>query len=124
MGEGPAVGAIAGFVMGLSTDLVLQLPHGVSALIYTIAGYVVGRIRAQLQHPSARTPMIMTSITTFCVVCAYGFISSVLGVASLGVLHVLRHAALTSVYNALLTPFVYPVVRRLAARMRPKGVVL
>src|SRR5205807_6810732 len=65
MGEGPAFGATAGFVMGLSTDLVLQLPAGVSALTFTLIGSFVGRLRAQFQTRSAWLPMAMVSIATF-----------------------------------------------------------
>ena len=62
MSEGPAFGATAGFVMGLSTDLVLQLPAGVSALTFTIIGYVVGRARAQVQSPGAWLPMAIGDV--------------------------------------------------------------
>jgi rod shape-determining protein MreD len=121
MGEGPAVGATAGFVMGLGTDLLLQGPGGISALVFTLAGYAVGRIRATLQHPSAWTPMVMVCLATFFATLAYALVSFLLGVESLGVVRLLRNAALASAYNALLTPFLFPVVRTLGARMRPKG---
>lgn len=122
MGEGPAFGAVAGFFMGMATDAVLQLPAGVSALTLTLTGYVVGRIRAQLQHPSAFTPMLMISVATFAGVVFYGGFNFVLGEESLSLARIARHAALAAAYNALLTPFVFPVVRGLAARLRPVGV--
>src|SRR5438034_869631 len=65
MGEGPAVGAVAGFVMGLSTDLVLQLPAGVTALEFTIIGYAVGRIRSQMQTPTTWLPIAMVCLASF-----------------------------------------------------------
>src|SRR5205823_2698683 len=79
MSEGPAFGATAGFVMGLSTDLVLQLPAGVSALTFTVIGYVVGRMRAQVQAPGAWLPMAMVSIATFLGVLFYAAFNRVLG---------------------------------------------
>ena len=122
MGEGPMLGATAGFVMGLATDVVLELPHGISALTFTIAGYAVGRIRAQLQTPSAWLPIAMVSVATFFGVLFYGAFAFVLGQEFLSAPRVARAAALAAAYNGLLTPFLFPVVRALAARLRPVGV--
>ena len=119
MGEGPALGATAGFAMGLATDVVLELPHGITALSFTLVGYAVGRIRAQVQTPSAWLPMAMVSVATFAGVLFYGGFAFVLGQESISGARVLRHAALAAAYNGLLTPFLFPVVRSLAARLRP-----
>ena len=118
MSEGPMFGATAGFVMGLSTDLVLQLPAGVSALTFTIIGYVVGRARAQVPSPGAWLPMIMVSISTFIGLMFYAGFNRALG-EHFGALSVVRAALLASLYNCLLTPFVFPIVRALALRLRP-----
>lgn len=119
MAEGAAFGTVAGFVMGLGVDLVLGLPQGLTALTYTVAGYVVGRIRATFQTPVAWLPMAMVTVTTFVATMFYGLFSLVLGEAGLPPGRIVRHALLASVYNGLLTPFLFPVVRGLAARMRP-----
>ena len=120
MSEGPTFGTVAGFSMGLATDLVLELPQGLTALTYTVAGYVVGRIRAHVQTPVTWLPIVMVSMTTLGAVLFYGGFSQVLG-ATLPAQRVLRHALLASVYNALLTPFLFPLVRGLADRLRPRA---
>lgn len=119
--EGPAVGAIAGFTFGLLADLVLGLPAGVTALTYTLVAHVVGRIRSQMQAPSAWMPIVLVALSTLVAVLFYGSVSFVLGEESLPVSRVLRHAIQSAIYNGLLTPFVYPVVRVLAARLRPRA---
>ena len=119
MTEGPGFGAVAGFVTGLLTDSVLQLPQGVTALTFTIVGYVVGRVRAQVQRPSAWLPMAMVTASTFIGVLLYAGFSLALGEPSIEPTRVLRASALGALYNGLLTPCVYPVVRGLAARTRP-----
>lgn len=121
MADGPAFGAITGFVLGMLTDSVLPLPQGVSALTFTIAGYTVGRVRAQVQRPSAWLPIIMVSVSTFLSVLLYAALTFVIGRATLSPLHVVRDAALAGLYNALLTPFVFPALRVLCARMRPRS---
>lgn len=121
MGEGAAMGAFAGFTMGLATDLVLSTPQGLSALTFAIAGYTVGRVRATFQTPVAWLPIAMVTITTFASVLFYASFAIVLGQASLPLLRILRHAAMASAYNGLLTPFLYPMIRGLAARLRPRA---
>jgi rod shape-determining protein MreD len=119
MGEGPAFGATAGFVMGLATDLILQLPAGVNALTFTLIGYTVGRVRAQVQTASAWLPMIMVSLATFVGVLFYAGFNYLLG-DTFPPSRTLRAAGLSAVYNGLLTPFVFPIVRALGARLRPR----
>lgn len=117
--DGPAVGATAGFAFGLLTDVLVQSPAGITALTFTLAGYGVGRIRAQLQTPTAGMPMIMISVTTVLAVLAYGGFSTLLGESLLPPLRLVRHALLAGAYNALLTPLLFPLVRAIARVTRP-----
>jgi rod shape-determining protein MreD len=41
---GPERGAMVGFAAGLAFDVVLTTPFGLSALVYTLVGYAVGRL--------------------------------------------------------------------------------
>ena len=49
---GPERGAIVGFAAGLAIDLVLPTPLGLSALVYCIVGYLVGRISGTCRRSS------------------------------------------------------------------------
>lgn len=120
MTEGPAFGATAGFILGLATDLLLGLPQGISALVFTAVGYGVGRARAQMTAPTAMLPIIMVFGATLGGVLFYGTLGALLGQA-VTLRALLRHAVLGATYNALLTPFVFPVVRLLGERLRPAG---
>ncbi|HEY5274544.1 MAG TPA: rod shape-determining protein MreD [Acidimicrobiales bacterium] len=42
--QGPQRGAIVGFVAGVAADLVVQLPFGLSALTFVLAGFAAGLI--------------------------------------------------------------------------------
>lgn len=119
MTEGPGFGAVTGFVTGLLTDSVLLLPQGLTALTFTVIGYIVGRVRAHVQTPSAWLPMAMVTASTFVGVLLYAALSLALGEPSILPSRMLRAAVLGALYNGLLTPFVFPVVRGLAARTRP-----
>jgi len=43
--EGPAEGAVVGFVSGLAQDFMLNMPKGITALTLTMLGYTVGLAR-------------------------------------------------------------------------------
>ena len=124
MGEGPALGAGFGFVAGLATDLLTGLPVGLTAITYTIVGQAVGTIRAQVQTPSAWLPAGMEFTATLGGVLLYGGISLLLGQESVGGRALLVHALFAACYSALLTPFIYPIVRGMGSRLRPARVVL
>jgi rod shape-determining protein MreD len=118
--DGPALGAVAGFSMGFATDLLLGLPKGVTALVYTIIGYAAGSIRAQLQAPASLGPIIaIEAAAAFVSVFLYAGVSAMLGRLAVGGGEVATHAGLAAVYNALLTPFVFPVIRAIAGRIAP-----
>jgi rod shape-determining protein MreD len=120
--EGPELGATAGFTMGLATDLVLGLPKGVTALVYTALGYLAGMLRMQVLAPTAWLPIVMEAAAALLATLLYGAIAVLLGEAAAGGGALARHAALGALYNALLTPFVYPLVRALGGRFRPQRV--
>lgn len=122
LGEGAAVGALAGFFGGVATDLLLNLPQGLSALVFTGVGYAVGAAREHLQTPAAWVPIGMAGVATALGVFAYGAVSILFGQDISGIV-LARHAGLAAAYNMLLAPFVIPFVRGLGARLRPRRVV-
>ncbi|MGH2726782.1 MAG: rod shape-determining protein MreD [Actinomycetota bacterium] len=123
LGEGPAMAAGFGFAGGLLTDLMTGLPTGITALAYTIVGYAVGTIRAQLQTPSAWLPVTMEFAASLGGLLLYGGVALLLGQEAVGGRTLLITAVFGACYNALLTPFMYPLVRALAARLRPARVL-
>lgn len=121
-GEGVAAGAAAGFWLGLATDLVGAGPAGITALTYTLIGYGVGRVRAQIQAPSVWLPVALGFGATFVGGLLHWGLAALLGAPSADPGTLARHVALGAAYNALLTPFVFPFVRALARRLRPRAV--
>ena len=123
LGEGPALAAGFGFAGGLLTDLMTGLPAGLTAIAYTVVGYAVGAIRAQLQTPSAWLPVTMEFTATLGGLFLYGGVALLLGQEAVGGRTLVITAVFGACYNALLTPFLYPLVRALAARLRPAMVL-
>lgn len=120
--EGPSSGAIGGFAAGMGQDFLLNQPKGISALALTLVGYVVGMVRQYIVTPSPALPVLLVAGATFGGVLFYGLVSFLLGQLSVGFLFLVRTAFLSALYNAVLTPLLFPVLRRITEASRPKKV--
>jgi rod shape-determining protein MreD len=121
MMEGPSSGAIGGFSAGMAQDFLLDQPKGITALTLTLVGYVVGMARQYIVTPSPLLPVLLVAGATFGGVLFYGFVAFLLGQLS-GIGFLLRTAVLASVYNAALTPIMYPALRRITEASRARKV--
>src|SRR6266516_4619285 len=99
--EGPSSGAVAGFVGGMAEDFLLNQPKGITALTLTLVGYAVGLIRQYIVSPSQ-------------------LLAFLLGQSDVGVAYVIRVGILAGLYNAVLTPLLFPVIRRVAEASRAR----
>jgi rod shape-determining protein MreD len=120
--EGPASGAVIGFAGGMAEDFLLNTPKGITALSLTLLGYAVGMVRQYIVSPSALVPVIMVGVGTAVGLMFNGLVRFLLGQLDNGWGFQLQIALLTGLYNAMLTPFVFPLVRRLAESSRSKRV--
>ena len=121
--EGPASGAITGFVGGMAQDFLLDAPKGITALTLTLLGYAIGMARQFIVSPSPVLPVVLVALGTFGGVLFYGVVSFLLGQLDSTWLYLLRVAVLSAIYNAILTPLVFPIMRRAAEGSRSRRVV-
>jgi rod shape-determining protein MreD len=120
--EGPSAGALGGFTAGMAQDFLLNQPKGITALTLTLVGYVVGTVRPYITTPGPLLPVFLVAGTTAVGVLFYGFVAFLLGQLPEGLLYLLRTAVLSAIYNAVLTPLFYPVLRRITEASRPTKV--
>jgi rod shape-determining protein MreD len=122
--DGVRVGVVAGFFGGLLLDL--QLPPasivGLTALVYTMIGYGVGYFRQYSVAESVWTPVLAVAIASAVAEASYALLAILLGRAWVGILFTAKVTGLVVLYDALLTPFVFPLIRRIADRFRPERV--
>jgi rod shape-determining protein MreD len=121
MMEGPSSGAIGGFTAGMVQDFLLDQPKGITALTLTLVGYVVGMVRQYIVTPSPFLPVLLVASATFGGVLFYGFVAFLLGQLS-GIGFLLQTALLSAVYNAALTPILYPALRRVTEASQARRV--
>jgi rod shape-determining protein MreD len=120
--EGPSSGAVAGFAGGMAEDFLLNQPKGITALTLTLVGYTVGTIRQYIVTPSPLLPVMVVAGGTAVGIVFDRLVTFLLGEASGGMFSVLRVALLAGLYNALLTPVVFPLIRRVAESSRARKV--
>ena len=112
--DGAESGAWFGFVMGLSIDLFLTTPLGLSALSYAITAYGVGVFQAgMVRRPPAIAPLL-GGIGGFFGGLVFLSIGAVVGESGFLSFSSLRAVLIAAVYDALIAPIVFPLVRRAA----------
>jgi rod shape-determining protein MreD len=123
--DGERVGLVAGFFGGLLLDLRLDDPSaiiGLTALLYTLVGYGVGMARGYSTSESVWMPVIVAAIASAFAELSYATLSIMFGQQWVSLLFTAKTVGLVILYNTLLTPFVYPVVKRVANKFRPARV--
>jgi rod shape-determining protein MreD len=120
--EGPNEGAIVGFASGLAQDFLLNEPKGITALTLTLLGYGVGMARQFIVSPSPLLPTAIVFVGTAAGIAFQEVVSFLLGTFNHPVTYAVKVALLSAAYNAVLTPIVYPLLRRLSEGARPRKV--
>ena len=121
--EGPNEGATVGFASGLAQDFLMNEPKGLTALTLTLLGYAVGMFRQFIVSPSPLVPTIVVAVGTAAGIAFYEIVSVLLGNFHEEAAYGVKVALLTAAYNAVLTPILYPVLRRITQGSRPRRVV-
>ena len=120
--DGEVVGASAGFMAGLLLDLLLpQSAVGLTALIYTLMGYGVGFFRQYFPAESVLAPVLAVAVASAGAEIGYAALAVLLGQSWVSFTFTLKLAGLVVLYDTLLTPLVFPLVRNVADRFHPYG---
>ena len=121
--EGPQEGAIVGFAGGMAQDFMLNQPKGITALTLTLVGYSIGLARQYIVSPSPLLPTILVAAGTAAGVIFYQVVAFRLGQLDEPFSYAVRVTLLTALYGAILTPIIYPLLRRVIEGSRPTRVV-
>ncbi len=121
--EGPQEGATIGFAGGMMQDFLLNQPKGITALTLTLLGYTVGMARQYIVSPSPLLPTFLVAGGTAAGLAFYEIVSFLLGQLNQPLGYSVKVLLLAALYNAVLTPLFYPVLRRLFEGSRPQRVV-
>lgn len=122
--EGPGSGALAGFFGGMAQDFLLAQPKGITALTLTLLGYTIGALRQFITSESPLLPVLVVGVGTVAGSLFTSLVTFLLGQLKPGIGSdlVIQVALLSALYNAILTPLLFPVVRRVAEASRSNKV--
>ncbi len=120
--EGPEAGAIFGFAAGLSMDLFLQTPLGLSALAYALTGYLIGILQGGLLRNAWWTAPALGAIGGILGGLLFVSIGALVGQEQLFALRSVRIVLLASVYDAIVAPIVFPIVTFVVGTESPRTV--
>ncbi|WP_261574537.1 rod shape-determining protein MreD [Frankia gtarii] len=119
--EGPLVGAVSGFVVGVLADLASSHVLGQSALVMCLIGYAVGLVMDAADR-SVVVPLAAIGGASVAGTLGYAATTSIFGAAALTGGEAVVRALVAGVYAVLLAPFVFPLLtagsRRLSGRPR------
>jgi rod shape-determining protein MreD len=104
-------------------DFLMNQPKGITALTLTLLGYAVGMLRQFITSPSPLLPTVVVGVGTAAGIAFYEIVSLLLGNLDMTAAYGVKVAVLTAVYNAVLTPILYPLLRRISEGSRPRRVV-
>ena len=121
--DGERVGAATGFFGGLLQDfLIVGSIVGLYALVYTLVGFAVGSFRKYAPAESVWTPVLIVMVASGAAEFGYAIFNILMGQRWVSLSYTAKVGGLVVLYNTLLTPFVFPMVRRVADRFRPERV--
>lgn len=120
--EGPTIGSVVGFAGGFMRDLLLDAPTGLTGLSYLLVGYMVGIARPYISSSTIFVPLAGIFAGTMVATGLYEIFQALLGERTPPPSRAVQVVVLTALYNTLLVPFIYPLLRRIVNFYRPEKV--
>jgi len=114
--DGPESGALFGFAMGLVLDLFLITPIGLSALSFALTGYAVGVFQAGIVRTTPWLYPLLGGLGGLFGGLVFIAVGGIVGQDQLLSVHGVQVVLVSAVWDALLAPLVFPVVRHVARR--------
>jgi rod shape-determining protein MreD len=114
--DGADSGALFGFIMGLAIDLFLTTPLGLSALSYAVTGYAVGVFQAGVVRTTPWLAPILGGVGGLFGGLVFITAGAVVGQSGFLSLESLRIVVISAMFDAVIAPIVFPIVRRAARR--------
>lgn len=118
MVAGAEQGAVIGFLGGLAADVFLTTPLGLSALSYTVIGYVVGSVQRGIIHPTWWLTPVISAVASGAGVALYAVAGSIIGESYMVHAGLSRIVVVVAVINAVLS---LPMLAAVQWALRPSG---
>lgn len=118
---GPERGATVGFAAGLSFDVVLATPLGLSALVYTVVGFAVGSASGSVMRSAWWIAPLVAAVASAAAMIFYAVVAEVLGQGSFDGPPLLSIVVVVCAVNALAAPVAIRAVRWTLGGVQPRA---
>ncbi|WP_242606447.1 rod shape-determining protein MreD [Protofrankia symbiont of Coriaria ruscifolia] len=118
LSQGPVVGAVVGFTVGLLADLLSTHVLGQTAMVFSLVGYGVGLAGDETDR-TAYLPLVVVAAASALGTAGHAAMAGIIGHPSLTGTQTLLRAVGAALYALVLTPVVFPLVT--AGMRRPRG---
>lgn len=109
--DGPVTGAIFGFLSGLSIDLFLSTPVGLSALAFSVTGYAMGVLQGGLVYATIWITPVLGLLGGLAGGLLFATAGEIAGERGLLSGHGVELIFLAALYDALIAPLVFRLIR-------------
>lgn len=124
LGAGPEAGAVTGFAVGMVADLFMQTPFGLSALVYSLTGYGVGRFQGTILRTTRWIPVVTAAVASGAGVVLFAAAGSVLDQGHLVSSRLPTVVGVVALLNGLLAIAFVPATRWALLGREPRAVAL
>jgi rod shape-determining protein MreD len=124
MVDGPHRGATVGFVAGLLADCFVLTPFGLSALVWSVVGWGVGRLGSTVAHATWWVQVVATFLASAVGVVLFAVAGAVVGEGHLLGGALPGTAVTVGACNAVLSPLAVRALTWALVARRPRGLVL
>ncbi|CAI7980271.1 MULTISPECIES: rod shape-determining protein MreD [Parafrankia] len=114
--EGPMLGAVLGFAVGLVADLLSTHVIGQTALVLCLVGYLVGLVMNAAER-SIVVPLAAVGAAAALGTLGHAATTSILGDAALTGGQAIVRAIAAGLYALLVTPFLFPLAAAASRRL-------
>jgi len=114
--EGPEAGAIVGFAAGFGFDLFLETPLGLDALTYAVVGYTIGVLESGLFRSPRWMPSFLGAVGGLAGGLLFIGLGVLVGLDAVKGTQGLVTISYAALYDAILAPFVFFLVRWVLGR--------
>lgn len=118
---GPSRGSALGFVSGMTVDLFLDTPFGLSALVFTLVGFAMGTVAGGILRASWWIPVVAAFVASAAGEILFALAGATVGESQMVTGRLLVIAPVVGALNALLAPLTMRVVSWAVARARAPG---
>lgn len=112
-------GAAVGFVVGLLVDSFLLTPFGLSAMVFSVIGYVAGQTEKGALIGPVTINAALASLLSAAGILAYEVASRLLGFGQLLRINLVKVVLVVAVTNAILSVVMVPIARWAFASREP-----